>query len=213
LESGIEDPTIFLIAARHLAREGAADDARTMFHRAARANPGDAVVHSQFGLFLTGRKELEAAAAHFFLASLVRADDPTYHQQLALVMSLRGRQEIALPSLLEARRLGPESSNLEERIAAARTALRPNERLLSLPELSVTRYESGYPKIIAQRQPDASGQPAVHGIWTEWFDGGGLKGFVDYVHGRPHGIAVTWDENGKVVERLTYRQGRISRGM
>ncbi len=210
LESGIEDPTIFLIAARHLAGEGAADEAGTMFRRAVKANPGDAVIHSQFGLFLTGRKELEAAAAHFFLASLVRADDPTYHQQLALVMSLRGRHEIALPSLFEARRLSTENSNIEERIAAARAALRPDERVLSLPEPSATRYDSGYPKIIAQTQPDASGQPAVHGIWTEWFDGGGLKRFVDYVNGRPHGISVTWDENGKVVERLTYRQGRIS---
>ncbi len=178
LESGIEDPTIFLIAARHLAGEGSVDEATTLFRRAVKANPGDAVVHSQFGLFLTGRKELEAAAAHFFLASLVRADDPTYHQQLALVMSLRGRHEIALPSLFEARRLSPASSNIDERIETSRAALGPDERVLSLPELSVTRYDSGYPKTIAQTQPDASGQKAVHGIWTKWFDGGGLKRFV-----------------------------------
>lgn len=209
LESGIEDPTIFLIAARHHAKEGNSDDALALFRRALKGNPGDPVIHSQLGLFLSGRRELEAAAAHFFLASLIWENNTTYHQQLGFVMSMRGRHEIALLSLLEARRLDPNSPKIEQRIKAARAALGADDRLLPPAELSVTRYPSGYPETIAQTQTDASGRQVVHGIWTQWFDGGGLRQFVDYVHGRPHGVSVTWDESGEIVERQTYRQGEV----
>ncbi len=209
LESGIEDPTIFLIAARHHALEGRSDEALMLFRRAVKANPGDPVIHSQFGLFLSGRRELEAAAAHYFLASLIWDNNTTYHQQLGLVMSMRGRHDIALLSLLEAQRLNPDSSNIDERVAATRAALEPTDRVLSAAELSVTRFPSGYPETIAQTQPDASGRRVVNGIWTEWFDRGGLRRFVDYVEGRPHGVSVTWDGSGEVVERITYRRGDV----
>jgi hypothetical protein len=44
----------------------------------------------------------------------------------------------------------------------------------------------------------------------EWFDGGGLKRFVDDINDRPYGISVTWDKRGKIVDRLTHRQGSSS---
>ncbi len=206
LESGEEDPTILMIAARHLAAESRGDEALELFRRAMRANPNNPVIQSQLGMLLTGRQELEAAAAHFFLASILWVDNDTYQRQLASVMTRRGRYAVALRCLLEARRLSPGDADLEARIAALRERLGDETPPLGAPEISATRYASGYPRTIAQTLPAAAGD-VVDGIWTEWYDGGRLKSFVDYTNGVPDGVSVTWDENGEVLDRRQVRHG------
>ncbi|MCP3956660.1 MAG: hypothetical protein GY719_02290 [bacterium] len=207
LESGEEDPTILMIAARHLAADGKSDEALELFRRAMRANPNNPVIQSQLGMLLTGRRELEAAAAHFFLASILWVDNDAYQKQLASVMTQRGRYAVALRCLLEARRLSPGDPNLETRISALRERLGGETPALGTPVISATRYASGYPRTIAQTQTDATGREVVDGIWTEWFDGGRLKRFVDYSNGVPDGVSVTWDENGEVLDRRQVRHG------
>jgi tetratricopeptide (TPR) repeat protein len=207
LESGEEDPTILMIAARHQAMAGRSDEALGLFRRALRANPGNPVVHSQLGLLLAGRQELEAAAAHFFLASLIWADNEVYHQQLGFIMGQRGRHATALASLMEARRLNPQNPQTEARIASIRAQLGQNAAVVSPLEVSVDRYPSGYPRTIAQTRAGSDGHPVTSGIWTEWYDGGGLKRFMDYEDGNPHGVAVEWDESGEVISSREYRHG------
>ncbi len=206
LESGVEDPTILMIAGRHLAMEGKNDEALDCFQRAVKVRPGDPVLHSQLGMLRAGRNELEAAAAHLFLASLLWQDNPEYHRQLGAILSMRGRPEAALSSLLEARRLAPADRGLDERIASIQSRLGDGVSVAPAG-FAVTRYESGYPKTIAQTQPNAAGRAVPDGIWTEWYDGGGLKGFADYVDGVRHGVAITWDERGRDSSRREYRNG------
>jgi antitoxin component YwqK of YwqJK toxin-antitoxin module len=56
-------------------------------------------------------------------------------------------------------------------------------------------------------KPDATGRYIPDGIYTEWYEGGELKRFVDYAGGVPHGIEMTWDPNGQVISRVFYQRG------
>jgi tetratricopeptide (TPR) repeat protein len=206
-ESGAEDATTLMMVGRHFAMEGKTDKGLAFFRRAMRVNPNNPVIHSQLGLLLAGRQELEAAAAHFFLATLLWEDNETYHQQLGYIMAQRGRHKEALASYLQARRLSPENPQINAKIASVRALIGVELNNIALPKISVTRYESGYPRTIAQTQPDASGHQVPDGIWTEWYDGGKLRRFVDYEGGVPNGVSVTWDESGRPVERMVYRHG------
>lgn len=76
-----------------------------------------------------------------------------------------------------------------------------------MPGFSVSRHPSGRPRTICQTRHGGRGEPVPHGIWTEWFDTGELRRFVDYVDGAPHGIAVRWDRDGAVRERRTIELG------
>lgn len=207
LESGVENPGILMMVGRHFAMEGKTDKALGFFQRAMRLNPNNSKIHSQIGLLFTGLQELEAAAAHFLIASLMQKDNYTYHQQLGFIMAQRGNLRAALASYLQARRLNPKNPKINARIASVSTQLGEAAREIAPPKISVSRYESGYPRTIAQTQPDASGRHVPDGIWTEWYDGGKLKRFVDYAGGVPHGVSVTWDESGRPVERTMYRNG------
>jgi tetratricopeptide (TPR) repeat protein len=210
LESGSEDPTVLMMAGRHYAVEGKKAEALEFFQRALKAEPGSPVIHSQIGFMRAGWRELEAAAAHFFLASLLWRDNDVYHQQLGFMMAERGRPDIALTSLLEAHRINPANRRIEARITQVRSEIGEDGKRLTPPELDVTRYRSGYPRTLAQTQADDSGRRIPHGIWTEWFDGGGLKRFTDYAGGVPHGVSMSWDEGGKPLERLEYRHGVLT---
>jgi Flp pilus assembly protein TadD len=201
LDSGVEDPTVLMIAARHLALEGRGNEALALFQRALLEDPGSPVLHSQFGMFRAGRGELEAAAAHFFLASLVWADNADYHQQLGSIMLQRGRPDVALASFVEARRIDPRNPSIEARIESARRQLSDHSSSPALPQLEVTRYPSGYPHTLAQTVTNADGKSMVHGIWTQWYDGGGLLRYVDYVDGQPQGVSVRMNREGVITRR------------
>jgi antitoxin component YwqK of YwqJK toxin-antitoxin module len=56
-------------------------------------------------------------------------------------------------------------------------------------------------------KPDATGRYIPDGIYTEWYEGGELKRFVDYVGGVVHGVEMTWDPNGQVISRAFYQRG------
>ncbi|MBD3161210.1 MAG: tetratricopeptide repeat protein [Candidatus Eisenbacteria bacterium] len=199
LESGAEDPTILMIVARHAAKEGREEEALGYFLRSLRANPGSPVVHSQLGMLQAGRGDLEAAAAHFYLAGLIWEDNDVYHQQLATIQARRDRPEMALASLLKARSLKPNDARIEQRIRRLRAKLdRPEE--VTVPGFEVTRHPSGRPRTICQTRPGENGDAVRHGIWTEWFDTGELRRFVDYVGGAPDGPGSAWNREGERVD-------------
>ncbi len=185
LESGSEDPTVLMMVARHHAIQGDADRATDYFDRAVRANPQSPVVRLQYGLFLSGTHQTEAATAQFFLASLLWPDNPKAHEHLAFALLRRGRPRLAYWSLREATRLGPGDHRLAERLAALRRELGPEFDREEPPEIAVTHYPSGFPRTISQVRRDASGREIPDGIRTEWHPGGELGSYAEFERGKP----------------------------
>ncbi len=192
LDLGFEDPTILLMVARHYAIEGESTRALEYLRRAVRANPQSPVAHFQLGLLFAGQGDLEAAAGHFFLSSLIWPDNDKAHQQLGFVMARKGRSRMALESYLKAQKLNPGHSSLEARITQLRQNMGDRDAELPPVELSVTRHDSGAAHIIAQTRADPSGNFVPDGIWTEWTESAELVRYLDFEQGKPIGPERTW---------------------
>jgi hypothetical protein len=148
-------------------------------------------------MLYNGLGDLEAAAAHIFLASLIWSDNDVYHKQLATVMSQRGRTRSALRSLREASRLKPADQDLLRRIDQAAASLPEPDREPPRAQTDVTRHESGFPRTVAQTAPGPGGSPVLDGIWTEWYASGALKSFADYRAGKLISAIASWTERGE----------------
>jgi len=122
-------------------------------------------------------------------------------------MAERHRYEAAYSDLLEARRLNPQNKDTEFLLARLRERLGPKARNIALPKVALKRYPSGALLRIVQMKPDATGRYIPDGIWTEWYEGGELKHFIDYVGGVVHGVGMTWDPDGQVISRVFYEHG------
>ena len=200
LETGVEDPTIFLMAGRHAALEGRNDEARRYYRRAVAANPNNAIARSQAGFFLAGIGEREAAAAQFWIGSLMAGSDPNFFRQLGFVLQQLGRFDVALAAFESALRLAPQDASLRERVDALTARVPADERLESLvPE--VTRHDSGYPRTMTTTRAVDAGSREAHGIRVEWHSTGELARYVELEHGVEHGREVRWDREGREVER------------
>ncbi len=196
LESGFEHPSILLMAAKHAALAGEAKQALELYLRALRADPLSPTTHYRMGMFSIQLGDLEAAAAHFLLASVLWPEDAAAHEKLGLVMAERGRYELALASLGEARRRSPgrpEIGRVMERVREAAGA----GPVPPPPELVVERYPSGTARLVAQARADASGARVLHGLFTEWWPDGTLRRVVGYDAGVPRAPEATWDETGR----------------
>ena len=191
-----------MMAARHATLRGESDAALSYFNRAVKVEPANPTLHSQFGFFLAGQGNREAAACHFFLASLLWHDNEIYHQQLSLTLQQLGRPDFALRSLNRAAELAPQNGSIQKALAVAEAQVPMEARRSPAPDPVVTRYPSGYPRTISQAVLGSDGKPVIHGIATEWYDGGKLKRYIEYVDGVPGGSSVTWDEVGMEIERL-----------
>ena len=187
--------------------EGRSAEALGFYQRALRAAPANPVTHMQIGMLRSGRGELEAAAAHYFMSSLIWPDNDKIHQHLGMVHAQRKRFDLALASYLEARRLNPENASLRARIESLRAAA-PSAVAVGL-EIEAQRYPSGGPSLISQVYLDAEGNRIRHGLETEWYEGGELMRLSDRVEGRPHGIDMTWDREGRPLRRRTFEDGII----
>jgi len=198
VEMGLEEPVVLMMVARHHALAGDVAQAESFLRRAIKANPRNPVAHFQIGLLLVGQEELEAAAGHFFLASVLSPDNDEVHKHLGSVMAQRGRLEVALASYLKARDLDPNSSYTQGRIDWLRQSL-PADSSMEPPKLSLTSYPSGAPLRLAQAKPDAVGDYIPDGIWTEWYENGGLKRFADFGDGEPNGVDISWDPDGNLM--------------
>ena len=215
LESGVEDPTVIMdaasILATHYALQGDTEKEQKYFRIALNANPKSPDLHLKIGLRSIDRQnsELEVAAAHIFFASVFwsREHRDMLHQHLGRIMAQRRRYAAAYSDLLEARRLNPQNKDTESLLARLSERLGPEALNIALPKVSLKRYPSGALLRIVQMKPDAAGRYIPDGIWTEWYEGGELKRFVDYAGGVPHGVEMTWDPNGQVISRVFYQRG------
>ncbi len=215
LASGVEDPTIIVdaasILATHYALQGDTAEEQKYFRMALNANPKSPDLHLKIGLRSVDKKspELEVAAAHIFFASVFwsREHRDKLHQNLGRIMAERHRYAAAYSDILEARRLNPQDKDTELLLARLRERLGPEARNIALPKVALERYPSGALLRIAQMKPDATGRYIPDGIYTEWYEGGELKRFVDYVGGVPHGVEMTWDPDGQVISRVFYKHG------
>jgi tetratricopeptide (TPR) repeat protein len=200
LESGVEHPAIFLMAAKHRALEGDHDRALDLYLRAVRADPLSPTTHYQTGLFSIERGDLEAAAAHLLLASVLWPEDAAAHEKLGLVMAERGRYGLALASLEEARRRSPGRQEIVGMMARVRQVAGSALAGVEPPEIIVERYPSGTARRVAQAGRDAVGRRVLNGLLTEWSPSGTLRRVVGYVDGVPRADEVIWDETGARVD-------------
>ncbi|MHC4338055.1 MAG: hypothetical protein ACYSTG_08965 [Planctomycetota bacterium] len=215
LASGVEDPTIIMdaasILATHYALQGDTAQEQKYFRMALNANPKNPDLHFKIGLRSIDRQspELEVAAAHIFFASVFWSKEhrDMLHQHLGRIMAQRRRHAAAFSDLLEARRLNPQNKETESLLARLRELLGPEARNIALPKIALKRYPSGALHRIVQMKPNATGHYIPNGIWTEWYEGGELKRFVDYASGVPHGLGMTRDPNGQVISQVVYQHG------
>jgi tetratricopeptide (TPR) repeat protein len=196
LASGLEDPTILLVAAKQTALAGDAPRALELYQRALRADPLSPTIHYETGLFAIQSGDLEAAAAHFLLASVLWPEDPAPHEKLGLVMAERGRFGLALASLEEARRRDPGRTEIGRVIERVRQAAGPALAAAGPPEVIVERHPSGTARLVAQVRRDAAGRRTLDGLRTEWRPDGTLLRVVGFASGVPR-AAATWDESGR----------------
>ena len=196
LEMGSEDPTLLMMVARHYALSRETRKATEFFRKAVRANPTSPVIHSQIGLFLFGLGDLDAATAHFFLATALWPDNPTGHSQLGLALSRRGRPDLALLSYEEALRLNPTDPSTIARVQTLRAQLAARSLGSEPRKMAVLAYPSTLPRRLyqaIQREPE---QVIADGIWTEWFESGLPRFLREYREGRVSSPEIEWSEQG-----------------
>ena len=209
LEYGIEDPLIYLMAARHLAIEGRVDDSLDYLRRALTADPRNPSTHLQLGLLLMGQQQWEAAAAHFYLAQILEQNNPQAPRYLGYVMTQRNRYGPALQAYLQAQRLDPSHMGTKERIDTIRSLTALVSTAAEPTTNGITTYPDGEWKTVSQVRPDETGGYHIDGIGTEWYADGTLKRFSDYESGLLHGAEVLWDPSGDVVGRKVYKDGAL----
>ncbi len=198
LESGVETPRILLIAGKHSALQGDVDTARDLYRRAVRADPLSPTPHYQMGLLSIEHGELEAAAAHFFLATVLWPDDAKAHERLGQVMAERGRYGLAVASLEEAKRRDPGRRSTEAMIERVRRYAGAALDFVEAPEITFDRYPSGVISMAVQSRKDSAGRAVFHGIYTEWAEDGSLLRFADAVNGEMRGSDVNWESSGRL---------------
>jgi len=215
LASGVENPAIVMDAASILARyyglQGDTAQEKKYFRMALNADAKNPVLHFKIGMQIIERQspELEVAAAHVFFASVFWTGEnrDMLHENLGRIMAERGRYKAAYSDLLEARRLNPGNKETEFLLSRLRERLGLEARNIAPSKIALKRYPSGALLRIVQVKPKAKGRYIPDGIWTEWYEGGELKRFIDYAGGVRHGVDMTLDPNGQVVSRVFYEHG------
>lgn len=200
LATGVEDPTILLMAARHATLDGDHDAAHGYYRRAVAASPNDAEVRSQMGFFLAGIGRHEAAIAQFYLASLMQAQSETYHQRLGFALERAGHPDLALAALEEAARLAPQDEGLRMRVEVLRARVPVTERFVDL-QPQFERHATGYPRSLATTRDLGGGTRVPDGMRVTWYDTGELESFAHLHDGVAVGTYVRWDREGTEVER------------
>jgi tetratricopeptide (TPR) repeat protein len=151
--------------------------------------------------------ELEKAAANFLLVSVYMPDDDFIHDLFGTVMAMRDRPRIAYPSLKQALSLNPDNSHAQKTIEDLLPILKEENINKKPAEIVLDTYASSAPRRLVQKRHDDNGNRFADGIEVEFYENGRLKRFLDVKRGKPHGIQITWDEDGQILSRVVYRQG------
>jgi tetratricopeptide (TPR) repeat protein len=206
-------PGVYIAASTILAtlyqRQGEIEKAVRYYRRALNAEPGNPQIHLQYGLTFLNKplRNFEVAAGHILLATALGQESDMAYLTFGLAMAERRRYVLAYSSLMEAARLNPQNKDALSALGRLKEMLDPDLLNPVPPKVSLDRYPSGVPRKIVQLRPDATGRYIPNGIWTEWYESGELKRFVDYVQGKPHGVEITWNRDGEVISRVQYRHG------
>ena len=151
-----------------------------------------------------GVKNLEEAAANLLLVSQQMPYYDWGHALFGIDMAERGRLKIAYSSLMEALRLNPNNMDARRKLERIRPLLagqNPNPQPLAI---QMTRYPSSAPHKLVQGRQDASGQFVPDGIEVEFHENGRLKRFLDIEEGKPKGLDLTWDMDGRQLSRQVH---------
>ncbi|PLX46795.1 MAG: hypothetical protein C0613_16005 [Desulfobulbaceae bacterium] len=207
LQLEVEDPYITKTAATVIASQYLHDDpdrAWEYFRLALNTDPMDSKLHSKLGQWIadTRNRQVEVGYAHLLHASVFWSgpNRDRAHMHLGVAMAQRGRPADALAHFLEAQRLNPKSADAKKAINQLRRQSAAPLNNVVLQKVSVKKYPSGNIKMIVQVKPDATGRYIADGFWTEWYEGGELKGFMEYLRGVPQGNKMAWDQSGRLLE-------------
>jgi tetratricopeptide (TPR) repeat protein len=221
LDFGVDDPEIVSpsasVLATHYGLEGNTALEQKYFRMALNAEPRNPELHFRLGLRRLDHpnRDPEMAAGHIFFATVfwsgARRDE--IHQILGGLMAQRQQFSAAFSHLLEAERLNPDNTETQSLLERVGQRLGANVREITTPKISLEEYPSGTPRKIVQVKLDASGRAVPEGIWTEWYESGELKRFVDYADGVPHGVEVIWNPAGGVISLTQYQHGTRNTAM
>lgn len=151
--------------------------------------------------------ELEKAAANLLLVSMYMPDDDHIHDLFGTVMAMRGRPRIAYPSLKQALTLNPDNTHALKTLEEALPLVKEGDLNTNPAEIILDNYASSAPRRLVQVRHGNDGKRFPDGIEVEFYENGRAKRFLDVKRGKPHGIRITWDEDGKILSQEVYRQG------
>ena len=152
--------------------------------------------------------QLEEAAANLLLFTQQLPHFDEGHALFGVAMAKRGRPRIAYASLVEALRLNPKNDFARSTLAQIGPLLQGQSPSQQLPQIMLDIYPSISPRLLVQVRRDANGRPVRDGIEVEFHENGRLKRFLDIDYGRPNGLEIIWDTEGRELSRVVYRQGK-----
>lgn len=163
--------------------------------------PSSMEIRLKLGQALLDLKRYEEAAANLLLVSHLMPYYDWGHALLGISMADRGRLRIAYASLNEALRINPNNVSARQRLDRIRGQLDGQSPEVNSFIVQMTRYPSAAPHRLVQGRADSNGQFVADGIEVEFYENGRLKHFLDVESGRPKGLDITWDANGKQLSR------------
>ncbi len=165
--------------------------------------PGAIELRLQLGQFSLGSLvgELEKAAAHLLFVSRAMPDYDNVHALFGMVMAMRGRPEIAYPSLMQALRINPNNNRAQKMLAKIRPLFKGKTPPSFPAAVLMDAYSPGVPKQLVQVRNGANGNRVRDGIEVEFYENGRLKRFLDISKGQPLREDITWDMDGSRLEQ------------
>jgi len=153
--------------------------------------------------------QLEKAAASLLLICKWTPFDDGAFQYFAKAMAKRGRLRIAYNSFAEALRLNP--NNVDVKKTLENFPRLPDGRLPTPQKFVIVMdvYPSSVVHKLVQMRFDNNGRPIRDGIEVEFYENGRIKRFLDIDQGRPDGVEMTWDKEGRLLSRVEYKQGKV----
>lgn len=187
------------LAAIHMQR-GEALPATDILYSALERFPDAIELRLQLGQYLLSKeaRSLEEAAANLLLVSRARPGYDQGHALVGTVMAMRGRYELAYPSLQQALKLNPGNAQAQRVLGQLQPVLQKQtfDPLPARIELNV--YPSKAPRQLVQMRRNQQGREVPDGVRAEFYENGRLKRFEDLSMGQVV-KAYSWDREGKIL--------------
>ncbi|MGK5095166.1 hypothetical protein WDW89_24545 [Deltaproteobacteria bacterium TL4] len=165
---------------------------------------GQALANLARVLLWAGKDEDAARLARLALDIGGDYEMPYYdraHMLFGIDMAERGRPRIAYSSLMEAIRLNPNNVQALRKLEQIRPLLVGHELNPLPPQIQLDRYPSMTLRKLVQGRLNSRGLFVPDGIEAEFHENGRLQRFLDIDQGKPKGLEMTWDQDGKESHR------------